>query len=349
MNNYWNDFSCKKTRKILVAFLERIAKEERLRPIADSLIPLTRRIPPTEDPDAQWGLVDSDTENSDDSDDNDDLFYECEPPSTPIKATGETVKRKKDSGYSARSFSACGFFGTYEQDDNKSISEGYSSAPPTPGYPEPPTLKRISSTSSFSLFRRPRRSSISSSANFLFSRYSITAAKQQTEPEEPSVSDGQYSQKSDDNPQPPPVSSGTAEVGSVTGPRSTSRQSIDTAAPQKEGSSNTTSGVTSPGRRIEFAGGLINLDLYCGMSASPSWTSFGTNNTLTSSTASFMSAFGSSQPGNKFEKDQHNNNFRIMMDIPDRVIAEQLTWIEAELFGKVKVQKDIPELMDSPI
>ncbi|KAG0164949.1 hypothetical protein DFQ30_009167 [Apophysomyces sp. BC1015] len=92
MSQYWNDFHSVQTRNTLIVFLERISKKEELRPIRDMLSPLAVREPPLEDPDAQWGLVDSE-----------------------IQEEGSLRRSaKKDSGYS-ESFDITTWFGEDER------------------------------------------------------------------------------------------------------------------------------------------------------------------------------------------------------------------------------------------
>ncbi|KAI7886138.1 ras GEF [Lichtheimia hyalospora FSU 10163] len=361
LNSYWNDFHSRRTRKLITRFLNRIAKEQVLRPISDSLRPLIGRLPPVEDPDAHWGMVDDqdDDEDSDsDSDSDDDIFEECEPVPTTDDADQEeetpttvTSKNKKDSGYSADSFSVFGFFGvgggnnnnneTKDTQDSKSISEGCKldeAAPP---------LKRTSSSSSFSLFGRSRKSSISSSFGFLFGLSPMTAAKPEQQPSPPEKKEKPV-QQPPTTPEPTPVKKVINTPPPPSRPKSPAlsisssthslrrRPSVDVRS--------TTEGKNNDKRasRAEFAGGLINIDLHCGMSTSPSWTSFGAN-TVASSTTSYMSTFGNNNPPTqpRNEKEANNQIYKMMMDLPDSVVANQLTWIEAELFGKIKAREFI--------
>jgi hypothetical protein len=71
----------------------------------------------------------------------------------------------------------------------------------------------------------------------------------------------------------------------------------------------------------EFAGGLVNIDAH---------TRHGPN----SSAASIMSTLaGSTRP----EKDLAQVCFKTFTNISDEALADQLTWIEAELFHRIKV------------
>lgn len=96
-------------------------------------------------------------------------------------------------------------------------------------------------------------------------------------------------------------------------------------------------------RRAEFAGGLINIDnalnhnnLHGPSSMTPSiatttgrWTSSLGHQLLASS---FISSF---RP--KADKDQTGYNYKTFMKATDASVADQLTWIESELFSRIKV------------
>lgn len=97
-------------------------------------------------------------------------------------------------------------------------------------------------------------------------------------------------------------------------------------------------------RRAEFAGGLINIDNATKQSYPPSsisrslattsggrWTTSLGNQLLASS---FISTFRQ----NKSEKDQAGHNYKLFIKASDTSIADQLTWIESELFSKIKVK-----------
>ena len=428
LTNYWNDFHSRRTRKLVIRFLERISKEDVLRPISASLLPLANRMASDEDPDCHWGMADHDNEVlseeednhlndnvSDSSDGDDDVFEECEGTTmddmsaeddyeTTATPTVPTTKNKKDSGYSSESF--VDFFSSTndnigkKDEDSKSISEGC-----TPSYSDnkkesEPALKRTASVSSFSLFgSRQRRSSITSSLGFLFSFAPMTAAKtadddkdedereeQGPEKEEPKKKDPkqeppkkkksepskeEQQQQQETSTPPPPIPPPKEKLKSVVTPVSQQQQQQKQKRPSIDVRSiitnNTTATATTSinrqppttnvnknnSNRTEFSGGLIDIDTHCGMSTSPSWTSFGPN-AISSSAASFISVFGGSANNNangfrnnsnnnnlndKSEKEQVNYNYKVMMEIPERAIADQLTWIESELFGKIKARE----------
>ncbi|KAI7855089.1 ras guanine nucleotide exchange factor domain-containing protein [Circinella umbellata] len=425
LTSYWNDFHSRRTRKLMIRFLERISKEDVLRPISASLLPLANRMAPDEDPDCHWGMADDDNEGLSEeeeedynnalesSDDDDDVFEECEGASMDEMSTGDdyemtttptlpATKNKKDSGYSSESFVNY-FPSTYDNtgkkdEDSKSISEGCIPSYSNNKKESEPALKRTASVSSFSLFgTRQRQSSITSSLGFLFSFAPMTAAKpadsdkneeeeqqqQQQQPEkedakqdlpkknklEPSKEKQQHQQETSSPPHPTPPPK--EKLKSVVTPVSQQQQqqqkqkqkrpSIDV---QSITTTNTTTSINkqppttnvnkSNSNRTEFSGGLIDIDINCSMSASPSWTSFGAT-TISSSAASFISVFGAGGNNNasgfrsnnnnnnhhndKSEKEQVNYSYKVMMEIPERAIADQLTWIESELFGKIKARE----------
>lgn len=70
------------------------------------------------------------------------------------------------------------------------------------------------------------------------------------------------------------------------------------------------------------------------MSVSPSWASVATLVSTSTSTVSLVSA--------KAEKDYNNFVFKTMMEISSATFAEQLTWIEMELFKRIKVNVQLP-------
>ncbi|KAI9321273.1 ras guanine nucleotide exchange factor domain-containing protein [Dichotomocladium elegans] len=409
LNSYWNDFHSKRTRKIINTFLNRIAKERVLRPISDSLRPLMSRMPPVDDPDSRWGMFDEDGDVTDDGDDidmasdesdsDDDVFEECEPPPTPPKTDEEKAvaptKNKKDSGYASDTFSVFSLFGvgaSRDTRDRKSISEGCKIDPPSGVTASSSTpLKRTSSTGSFNLFGRSRKSSISSSfGGFLFSLSPMTAVKQPN-PAEPEQVSHQWKAPEEEassaattlKVEKPPVAQQAQDShrAAAATPKSKKPRSLSAAAPVT-GTVNATTPPPRPkspamsmssstrsirrqstaetpkdtpatsasldnnakhGSRAEFAGGLINIDLYCCMSTSPSWASFGTSTVASSTGTSFRSNFGST---NK-DKDPAVQHYKMMMEMPDQSIAAQLTWIEAELFGKIKAREFVRNIWSS--
>ncbi|KAL0094516.1 ras guanine nucleotide exchange factor domain-containing protein, partial [Phycomyces blakesleeanus] len=108
LSHYWGDFHSPQTRKALIAFIEDISQHESMRPICDDLAPLVIREPPLDDPDAQWGLMDSDTDTDDFSD----------APSTPKQ---HEKNKKKDSGYVSGSFKLSNFMDSEQNRSNATI------------------------------------------------------------------------------------------------------------------------------------------------------------------------------------------------------------------------------------
>ncbi|KAI7897374.1 ras guanine nucleotide exchange factor domain-containing protein [Mucor mucedo] len=108
-------------------------------------------------------------------------------------------------------------------------------------------------------------------------------------------------------------------------------------------------------RRAEFAGGLINIDnaikhnkLHGPSSMTPSlatttgrWTSSLGHQLLASS---FISSF---RP--KTDKDQTGSNYKTFMKAADASVADQLTWIESELFSKIKPREFIRNIWNTPV
>ncbi|KAI8079218.1 ras guanine nucleotide exchange factor domain-containing protein [Thamnidium elegans] len=117
----------------------------------------------------------------------------------------------------------------------------------------------------------------------------------------------------------------------------------------------TTSHHSELPRRVEFAGGLINIDNATKQSYPPSsisrsiattsggrWTASLGNQLLASS---FISTFRQ----NKSEKDQTGHNYKLFIKASDSSIADQLTWIESELFSKIKPREFIRNIWNSPV
>lgn len=108
-------------------------------------------------------------------------------------------------------------------------------------------------------------------------------------------------------------------------------------------------------RRAEFAGGLINIDNATTTTSASSNTfkSYASPRTVSSTisiattsgtrwTSSLghqllASSFISTFRQNKSEKDQTSHAYKVFMKATDTLIANQLTWIESELFSKIKV------------
>ncbi|KAI8973848.1 ras guanine nucleotide exchange factor domain-containing protein [Pilobolus umbonatus] len=112
--------------------------------------------------------------------------------------------------------------------------------------------------------------------------------------------------------------------------------------------------------RVEFAGGLINIDnaiisrKYSISSAPkpPSMTSTVTGTGWASSilgpqllASSIISSFRHHQS----EKDQANYHYKYFMKTTDNMIADQLTWIESELFMRIKPREFIRNIWTTGI
>jgi hypothetical protein len=97
-------------------------------------------------------------------------------------------------------------------------------------------------------------------------------------------------------------------------------------------------------RRAEFAGGLINIDNLAKSKnryISPSLISVATTHRWGSTLGHhlFASSFISSFRQHKSDKDQTSYDYKTFTRYTNAVIADQLTWIEAELFSRIKVNK----------
>ncbi|KAI9013803.1 ras guanine nucleotide exchange factor domain-containing protein [Phycomyces nitens] len=324
LSHYWGDFHSPQTRKALIAFIEDISQHENMRPICDDLAPLVIREPPLDDPDAQWGLMDSDTDTDDFSD----------APSTP-----KQHESKKDSGYVSGSFKLSNFMDSHQAKSTTTIqhcpidSTSLSSPSPvhsTPSTPKIPQssapLKRTSSAGSFSsLFGRSRESSISSSIQFLAS---LASLKPMTPKQAP----------------PDDLETTPCDKAPIS-PREIIDTTDDFSMSQRRRSAEPLQKTEEP-CRPEFSGGLINLETYNGISASTSWASFGAQ-TLISSAASITSAFAYQSGASRSEKDQAAYNLKVFLDMTDKSVAEQLTWIEAEVFGKIKAREFVRSIWTS--
>ncbi|KAF7726579.1 hypothetical protein EC973_008624 [Apophysomyces ossiformis] len=94
--------------------------------------------------------------------------------------------------------------------------------------------------------------------------------------------------------------------------------------------------------RPEFAGNLISIDPpLCGTSAPPaSWASFGTGTiSAPGGAANFINTLR--------EKDPMTQKCITFMETPDKALADQLTWIEAELFRKIKPREFVRSIWAS--
>lgn len=104
--------------------------------------------------------------------------------------------------------------------------------------------------------------------------------------------------------------------------------------------------------RAEFAGGLINIDnaikpkndFKVPSSVAPSIATTsgggGGNRWASSLGHQFLaSSFISTIRQHRLDKDETSQNYKIFMKAQDNAVADQLTWIEAELFAKIKVNR----------
>ncbi|KAI8371254.1 ras guanine nucleotide exchange factor domain-containing protein [Choanephora cucurbitarum] len=93
-------------------------------------------------------------------------------------------------------------------------------------------------------------------------------------------------------------------------------------------------------RRAEFAGGLINIDHVVHRHYLPSSTpSIATTYGWTSLGTSIMSSF-------RHARNEKDHSFKLLNKTSEHVIADQLTWIEAELFTRIKPREFVRHLWD---
>lgn len=88
-------------------------------------------------------------------------------------------------------------------------------------------------------------------------------------------------------------------------------------------------------RRTEFAGGLINIDN--AIKKQPSIPSIAASHTgrWATSISQHASSLISSLRHHRRDKDQYN--YKLLLKVTDEKLADQLTWIEYELFSKIQV------------
>lgn len=301
LSHYWNDFYGSHARKHIILFLDRISKYENFTPICDSLAPLVIREPPIDDPDKLWGLVD-DLEEEDDDEDTQPIS----PPATPVSPT--TVRRnkndyKKDSAYASGTFSLV-----------------LPQSPTNTDKPPQLILKRMSSQQNLS-----QQPLLSPNLNRILLRTSSNSKKSVTHSES----------------HPDLRSSYAAAQHHTKSPLSCFNNNNNNAT-------QLTSPTVELPRRAEFAGGLINIDnaikkppiknphfpssIIAPSIATTSGGRWTLGNHLLAS--SFISTFRQS----KSDKDQTSYNYKIFIKAADITVADQLTWIEAELFSRIKVQ-----------
>ncbi|KAF1799848.1 ras guanine nucleotide exchange factor domain-containing protein [Mucor lusitanicus] len=112
-------------------------------------------------------------------------------------------------------------------------------------------------------------------------------------------------------------------------------------------------------RRAEFAGGLINIDNVAKpkhhyapsfkITASIASTRTGGGWTSSLGTQLLASSFISSFRQHRSDKDQSSYNYKVFMKATDVTIADQLTWIEAELFSRIKPREFIRNIWSSSV
>lgn len=306
LSHYWNDFYGSHARKHIILFLDRISKYESLTPICDSLAPLAVREPPSEDPDKLWGLFD------------DQVVEECiSPPPTPTLSSSKTKRRneKKDSAYASGTFSISGFILEHQPASSSPLS--------SPTKNEPFLLKRLSGNSTFSAKQKPLPRTISTNNDtttiptpLLSPNLNRLLLRRQSGRKVMTHSESQPDLRSS-------YATGNKNILSPT----------------------TTTNVDKVPRQAEFAGGLINIDTmikckngYMSPSIAPSVAT--TNGGRWGSSLGhhlMASSFISSFRQNKSDKDQTSHDYKSFMKYTNAIIADQLTWIEAELFSRIKV------------
>lgn len=312
LSHYWNDFYGAHARKHIILFLDRISKYESLTPICDSLAPLVVREPPSEDPDKIWGFVDDEEEQVDEP---------LSPPPTPFCQT-KRRNEKKDSAYASGTFSMTGFIQEYQPASSSPLS--------SPTKNEPFLLKRLSGNSNHSM-----------------------SLPRQNPPRLPHI----ISTNNDtDSTIPTPLLS--PNMNRLLFRRQSGRKAMTHSESQPDLRSSYATGnknILSPAnndvdelpRRAEFAGGLINIDNVsksknrC-MPPSITLSVATTNGGRWSSSLGhhlLASSFVSSFRVHKSDKDQTTHDYKMFIKYSDKTIADQLTWIEAELFSRIKVKK----------
>ncbi|CAO3624579.1 unnamed protein product [Mucor hiemalis] len=114
--------------------------------------------------------------------------------------------------------------------------------------------------------------------------------------------------------------------------------------------------------RAEFAGGLINIDnaikpkndykVPSSMAPSIATTSGGGGGNRWASSLGHQflaSSFISSIRQHRLDKDETGHNYKVFMKSQDNAVADQLTWIEAELFSKIKPREFIRNIWNSSV
>ncbi|KAI8380683.1 ras guanine nucleotide exchange factor domain-containing protein [Blakeslea trispora] len=109
-------------------------------------------------------------------------------------------------------------------------------------------------------------------------------------------------------------------------------------------------------RRAEFAGGLINIDHAVRKNRYYSPPSMMTPSIATTQGHSWATSLGSQLLGTSIissfrhhrnERDQANDNYKLLIKTSEHVIADQLTWIEAELFTRINPREFVRHIWDN--
>ncbi|CAO3649811.1 unnamed protein product [Mucor fragilis] len=319
LSHYWNDFYGPHARKHIILFLDRISKYEYLTPICDSLAPLVVREPPSYDLDKSWGLVDDEDDNDFDSLDDGRLSW---------PATHVATKRrneKKDSAYASGTFSVASYIHHHQ--------------------PTPPSPLSSPTTNDQFLLKR-----LSSNNNSYTSRNSHQQPSS-TATDAPLISPNLNRLLR---------SSSHRKVVTHSESHPNLRTSYATASNNKVPlSASNNKGSCELPRRAEFAGGLINIDNVTKprnpytpsfkFTASIASTRTGGGWTSSLGTQLLASSFISSFRQHRSDKDQSSYNYKVFMKATDVTIADQLTWIEAELFSRIKPREFIRNIWSSSV
>ncbi|KAL9542105.1 hypothetical protein MBANPS3_008783 [Mucor bainieri] len=318
LSHYWNDFYGPHARKHIILFLDRISKYEYLTPICDSLAPLVVREPPSYDPDKSWGLVDDEDDNDLESLDDSRLSW---------PATHVATKRrneKKDSAYASGTFSVSSYIHHHQPTPPSPLS--------SPTTNEQFLLKRLSSNNNSSYAPRNSHQHPASAATDapLISPNLNRLLRSSSHRKVVTHSESH-----------PNLRSSYATASNNKGPLSASNNKGSCELP----------------RRAEFAGGLINIDNLAKprnhytpsfkITASIASTRTGGGWTSSLGTQLLASSFISSFRQHRSDKDQSSYNYKVFMKATDVTIADQLTWIEAELFSRIKPREFIRNIWSS--
>ncbi|CEP12870.1 hypothetical protein [Parasitella parasitica] len=314
LSHYWNDFYGPHARKHIILFLDRISKYDYLTPICDSLAPLVVREPPSDDADRSWGFVDNeDEEDADSLEDNNRLSW------------SSTRKRneKKDSGYASGSFSVSSYL------HHLPTSPSPLSSPTTN---EQFLLKRLSNNNCTRINHQQEMPAISPNLNRLLRSPSYRKVVTHSESH-------------------PNLRSSYAIYNNNT--------SSGNSGPLLASNNDHDSTTYNLPRRAEFAGGLINIDLVAkpknyytttpSFKNTPSIASTRNGAGWTLGTQLLASSFISSFRQHRSDKDQSSYDYKVFMKMTDANIADQLTWIEAELFCRIKPREFVRNIWHSSV